>query len=109
LTVAIAVGWRRPFAWIVALGSLAVALGVLGRAFTIVAYVRGAGDQARDLRVLGAYAVHTVEIVVVLAARGALWGAGRASRSRSCFPWSGRFRCSRSATPTHSRNARRHR
>jgi hypothetical protein len=67
-------GWRRPFLWVFTLGSLVVALGVLWQAFTIVAYVRGAGDQARDLHVLGAYVVHTVEIVVFLAALVAFWG-----------------------------------
>lgn len=64
-------GRRRLFLWVFTLGSLTVALGVLWQAFTIAAFVRGAGDQARDLHVLGAYVVHTVEIVVFLAALGA--------------------------------------
>lgn len=66
--------WRRPFSWVFTLGSLTVALGILWQAFTIVAYLRGAGDQARDLHLLGAYVVHTVEIVVSLAALAAFWG-----------------------------------
>lgn len=66
-------GWRRPFLWIFTFGSLTVAVGVLWQAFTIVAFLRGAGDQARNLHVLGAYLVHTVEIVVFFAALGAFW------------------------------------
>ena len=81
-----AAGWRRPFLWALTLGSLTVALGVLWQAFTIVAFVRGAGDQARDLHVLGAYVVHTVEIVVFPAALGAFWSDWKRVSIAFTFP-----------------------
>ena len=62
---------RRLCLWAFTLGSLVVVAGIVAQAFTIAAYVRGAGAQARDLHVLGAYVVHTVEIVVFAAALGA--------------------------------------
>ena len=80
------VAWRRPFLWVFTLGSLTVALGVLWQAFTIVAFLRGAGDQARDLHVLGAYVVHTVEIVVFLAALGAFWSDWKRVSTALMFP-----------------------
>lgn len=53
--------------------AMIVALGVLWQAFSIVAYIRGAGQTARDMHVLVAYIVHNTEIVVFLAALGAFW------------------------------------
>lgn len=61
------------FLWIFTAGTLVVAIGVLWQAFTIVSYVRGAGEQARDLHELGGYVVHITEIVVFIAALGAFW------------------------------------
>lgn len=66
-------GLRRAFLWIYTGGALVVAAGVLWQAFTIVSYVRGAGQEARDLHVVGAYVVHTTEIVVFVAALVAFW------------------------------------
>lgn len=64
---------RRVFLWIFTSSVAVVAIGVLWQAFTIVAYIRGAGQQARDLHVHGAYIVHTIEIVVLGASLGAFW------------------------------------
>ena len=78
--------WRRPFLWAFTLGSLTVALGILWQAFTIVAFLRGAGNEARALHVLGAYVVHTVEIVVFLAALGAFWNNWKRVSIAFMFP-----------------------
>lgn len=66
-------GVRAVFLWIFTLSATIVALGVLWQAFTIVAFVRGAGAQARDLHVVGAYVTHNLEIVVFLSAVVAFW------------------------------------
>ena len=77
---------RRLCLWVFTLGSLAVVLGILGQAYTIAAYVRGAGEQARDLHVLGAYVVHTVELVVFLASLGAFPFSWRRALVAFLFP-----------------------
>lgn len=77
---------HRFFLWIFTLGSLVAALGVLWQAFTIVAFLRGAGDRARDLHVLGAYLVHIVEIVVFLAALGLFRGDWKRIAIALLFP-----------------------
>lgn len=64
---------RRAALWVFTVAAAVVAAGVLWQAFMIVAYVRGAGPEARDLHVSGAYAVHTLEFVVALAAAVAFW------------------------------------
>lgn len=66
-------GVRRAFLWVYTGGAVVVAAGVLWQAFTIVSFVRGAGQEARDLHVIGAYAVHNAEFVVFVAALVAFW------------------------------------
>ena len=39
---------KRPFLWLLLVGGVAASLGVLWQAFTIAAYVRGAGEGALD-------------------------------------------------------------
>lgn len=70
-------GWRRGIAWLYVAASSAVAAGVLLQAFSIAAYVRGAGEDARDLHGTGGFITHSVEIVVFLLALGAFWGKWR--------------------------------
>lgn len=66
-------GWRRAFLWVFTASTSIVAVGVLWQAFTIVSYVRGAGQEARDLHVAGAYVVHMTEFVVFATALVAFW------------------------------------
>lgn len=64
---------RRAFLWLFVACTALIAAGVLWQAFTIVAYIRGAGEEARDLHVAGAYIVHTTEFVVLATAIVAFW------------------------------------
>lgn len=68
---------RRVFLWLYLLTATLVAVGVLVQAFSIAAYVRGAGQGARDLHSTGGFITHSVEIVVFLAALVGFWGAWR--------------------------------
>jgi hypothetical protein len=68
---------RRILLWLYVITAAIVAAGVLLQAFSIAAYVRGAGEDALDLHVTGGAVTHGVEIVVFLAALGAYWGAWR--------------------------------
>ncbi len=68
---------RRVALWVFTIAAAVVAAGVLWQAFMIVAYVRGAGPEARHLHVTGAYVVHNLEIVVALAAAVAFRGEWR--------------------------------
>lgn len=70
-------GWRRPVAWLYVGAACTVAAGVLLQAFSIAAYVRGAGESARDLHVNGGFLTHSVEMVLFLLALVAFWGAWR--------------------------------
>ena len=67
------VGWRRAVLWVFTASTFVVAVGVLWQAFTIVSYIRGAGQEARDLHVAGAYVVHMTEFVVFGTALVAFW------------------------------------
>ena len=71
------VGWRRAIAWLYVAAASIVAAGVLLQAFSIAAYVRGAGEDARDLHVTGGFITHNIEVVVFLLALGAFWGTWR--------------------------------
>ena len=84
-------GWRRVFTWIFTVSALVVALGVLWQAFTIASYVRGAGDEARDLHVIGAYVTHNLEIVVFVAALVAFSGDWRRVGFALLLPLYGTF------------------
>ncbi len=82
---------RKVFLWIFTLSALVVAVGVLWQAFTIVSYVRGAGDEARELHVIGAYVTHNLEIVVFVAALVAFWGDWRRVGFALLLPLYGTF------------------
>ena len=56
------------------LGAAAVVLGVLWQAFTIAAYVRGAGDGALDAHLTGSFFVHAGQLAIVAGAIWAWWG-----------------------------------
>jgi hypothetical protein len=66
---------QRGFVWLFVLTALIVAAGVLLQAFSIAAYVRGAGPEALDLHQTGGIITHSVEIVVFLTALIGYWGS----------------------------------
>jgi hypothetical protein len=65
---------RRAALWVVLLGSVVVVLGVLWQAFSIAAYVRGAGESALDAHLTGSFFVHAGQLMVVFGAICAWWG-----------------------------------
>jgi hypothetical protein len=65
---------RRTPLWLVLLGSAIVVLGVLWQAFSIAAYVRGAGEGALDAHLTGSFFVHAGQLMVVVGAIWAWWG-----------------------------------
>ena len=77
---------RRILLWLYVLGATLVAAGVLLQAFSIAAYVRGAGQDALDLHTTGGFITHSVEIVVFLAALGAHWGTWRRVGAAALLP-----------------------
>jgi hypothetical protein len=70
-------GWRRIAVWLFTVAAAVVVAGVFLQAFSIAAYVRGAGEGARDLHETGGFLTHSIEIVVFLLALVAFWGAWR--------------------------------
>ena len=69
---------KRGFLWLVLVGAALVVLGVLWQAFTIAAFVRGAGEGALDAHGGGSLVVHLGELAVVIGAIVALWGNWKA-------------------------------
>ena len=65
---------RRGFLWLLFLGGILVVLAVLWQAFSIAAYVRGAGDDAHGF---GSLFVHIGQLAVVIGAAVAYWGNWR--------------------------------
>lgn len=65
---------RRIPLWLLLLGAAVVVLGVLWQAFTIAAYVRGAGDGALDAHLTGSFFVHAGQLAIVAGAIWAWWG-----------------------------------
>jgi len=65
---------KKNFTWVVFVGGVVVVLGVLLQAFTIAAYVRGAGDGALDAHGGGSLIVHIGQLAVVIGALVAYWG-----------------------------------
>jgi hypothetical protein len=65
---------RRNFTWAVFVGGIIVVLGVLWQAFTMAAYVRGAGDGALDAHLTGSFFVHVGQLAIVIGALVAYWG-----------------------------------
>ena len=61
---------RRAFLWLLLIGSAVVVLGVLWQAFSIAAYVRGAGDGALDAHQTGSIFVHLGQLAVIVGAIG---------------------------------------
>jgi len=70
-------GRRRIAVWLFTAAAAIVVAGVFLQAFSIAAYVRGAGQGARDLHETGGFLTHSVEIAVFLLALIAFWGAWR--------------------------------
>lgn len=70
-------GRRRIVVWLFTIAAAAVVAGVFLQVFSIAAYVRGAGQGARDLHVAGGFVTHNIEVVVFLLAVAAFWGAWR--------------------------------
>ena len=71
-------GWRRAVLWLYVLAASLVVVGVFLQAFSIAAYVRGAGAGARDLHETGGFITHNIEIAVFVLALIAFWGTWRA-------------------------------
>jgi hypothetical protein len=69
---------KRGFLWLVLVGSVLVVAGVLWQAFTIAAYVRGAGEGALDAHGAGSLVVHLGQLAVVIGAIVAWWGNWKA-------------------------------
>jgi hypothetical protein len=69
---------KRPFLWVVLVGAVAASLGVLWQAFTIAAYVRGAGEGALDAHGAGSLVVHLGELAIVIGAIVAYFGNWKA-------------------------------
>ena len=59
-------------------GGVVVVLGVLWQAFSIAAYVRGAGQGALDAHLTGSFFVHAGQLTIVIGALGAYRGNWRA-------------------------------
>jgi hypothetical protein len=64
---------RRVFVWLCLLAASLVVAGVLLQAFSIAAYMRGAGAGALQMHQTGGFVTHSVEIVVFLAALVGYW------------------------------------
>ena len=69
--------WRRALGWAFVAGTAVVAAGVLLQAFSIAADIRGAGKSALDLHETGGFITHSIEVVTLLLAIAAFWGAWR--------------------------------
>lgn len=64
---------RHAFVWLCLLAASLVVAGVLLQAFSIAAYIRGAGADALTMHQTGGFVTHSVEIVVFLAALVGYW------------------------------------
>jgi hypothetical protein len=65
---------RRIPLLFVLVGGVVVVLGVLWQAFSIAAYVRGAGEGALDAHLTGSFFVHAGQLLIVIGAIWAWWG-----------------------------------
>lgn len=68
---------RRGLLWLYVLTASVVVAGVFVQAFSIAAYVGGAGADALDLHTSVGFAAHSIEIVVFLLALVCFWRACR--------------------------------
>lgn len=64
---------KRTFTWLVLVGGVVVVLGVLWQAFSIAAYVRGAGEGALDAHLTGSFFVHAGQLAIVIGVIVAYW------------------------------------
>ncbi len=69
---------RRRALWVVLVSAVIVIVTVLLQAFSIVAYVRGAGQAALDLHGANSLAVHLGQLGIIVGAIWAWWGNWRA-------------------------------
>jgi hypothetical protein len=69
---------KRGFLWLVLVGSVLVVAGVLWQAFTIAAYVRGAGEGALDAHGAGSMVVHLGQLSIVIGSIVVWWGNWKA-------------------------------
>ena len=65
---------RRTPLWMVLAGGVITVVGVLIQAFTIAAYVRGAGEGALDAHGGFSLIVHVGQLLIVIGAIWAWWG-----------------------------------
>ncbi len=65
---------RRTFTWVVFVGGIVTALGVLLQSFTIAAYAAGAGSDALDAHGFGSSVVHIGQLAIVIGVLVAYWG-----------------------------------
>jgi hypothetical protein len=65
---------RRTPLWLVLVGGALTVIGVLIQAFTIAAYVRGAGEGALDAHGGFSMVVHVGQLLIVIGAIWAFWG-----------------------------------
>jgi hypothetical protein len=68
---------RRVFLWLYVVTASIVVVGVFLQAFSIAAYVRGAGKGALDMHSTVGFLTHSVEIIVFLLALIGYWGTWR--------------------------------
>ena len=68
---------KRKATWAVFVGGVIVVLGVLWQAFSMAAYVRGAGEGALDAHAWGAGFVHIGQLAIIIGALIAYWGNWR--------------------------------
>lgn len=61
---------RRAAFWLVLIGAAIVIVAVLIQAFSIVAWIRGAGQSALDLHGTNSLSVHLGQLAIVI---GAIW------------------------------------
>ena len=64
---------KRVFLWLQFVAATLVVVGVFLQAFSIAAYVRGAGDSALDMHEQIGFTVHLIEVFVFLFALAAWW------------------------------------
>ncbi len=96
---------RRTPLWLVLAGGVIVVIGVLIQAFTIAAYVRGAGDGALDAHGGFSMVVHIGQLLIVIGAIWAWWGNWSAVGARRRVPRPLASRSSRSSATRRSRAA----
>jgi len=80
---------QRGSLWVVLAAATLVVAGVFLQAFSIAAYVRGAGETAKDLHESVGLLIWLLELVVFLAATAAWWKAWTAVGLALALPVAG--------------------